>query len=128
MPARAPAIAAGQAAVDQARAQVEAAQAAVQLAQADLAAATLVAPIDGTVAQVNYAAGQFVPRGTAGTSTSTTSNTSATAFIVLTDLDHLEVVAQVNEADVGKVTAGDHVRTPSRRGAFAPSGPRAAIL
>jgi HlyD family secretion protein len=93
-----------------AQAAVQNAQAAVQQAQDNLHAATLTAPIAATVAQVNDIAGQFVSGGAVGTSASASSNASTTAFLVLTDLNQLQVTAQVNEADMAKVALGQPVQ------------------
>ena len=96
--------------IDSAKAQVANAQSAVQTAQANFDAATLTAPFDGTVAAVNGTVGQFVTGGAPGnSSTNGGSAASATAVITLIKLDNLQVTAQVNEADVGKVKIGDPV-------------------
>jgi RND family efflux transporter MFP subunit len=87
--------------VDAAAAQVASAQAAVEEARANLDAATLVAPFDGTIAAIGGTVGQWVTGGP-------TSN-PANALVTLVDLDDLQVTAQVNEADIGKVKAGDAV-------------------
>ncbi len=98
------------AAIAAAQAQLNGAKAALATAQGNLADATLESPIDATVAQVNDIAGQYVSGGADGTSSSTNSNASTTAFIVLTDLHALQVVAQVNEADMAQVVPGLPVR------------------
>lgn len=99
-----------QADLDSARAQVQSAQVAVQQAQENLDAASLRAPIDATVSQVNGSVGQFVTGGTSTSGTSTNSSTSSNAFIVLNDLQSLQVVAQVNEADMARLQIGDPVQ------------------
>jgi HlyD family secretion protein len=81
----------------------------VQLAQNALDAALLKAPIDGTVAAVTAAVGQQVGTNGASSTTSSTATTATSGFITLMTLQDLTVTAQVNEADVGKVTIGDPV-------------------
>lgn len=93
--------------IDAAKAQVSSAQAAVDAAQNNLAAATLVAPFDGTVASINGAVGQWITGG--ATSTTNGSAASTNAFITLLDTNALQVTAQVNEADISKVKIGDPV-------------------
>jgi multidrug efflux pump subunit AcrA (membrane-fusion protein) len=97
--------------VDIAAAQVANARVAVQLAQSNLDAATLKAPIDGTVAAVNGAIGQQISGGgsSSSSSSSSTTTTSTSGFITLVTLDDLQVTANVNEADVGKVKTGNPV-------------------
>jgi HlyD family secretion protein len=82
-----------QADIDAATAQVANAQAALQLAENDLQAATLVAPIDGTVGGINGSVGQYVSGN----------------FITLSDLSNVQVSAAVSEADIGAVQPGEHV-------------------
>jgi HlyD family secretion protein len=82
--------------VDVAAAQVANARVTVRQAENNLAAATLKAPIDGTVSAIAGAVGQQLPSGT--------------PFVTLVTLQNLQVTAQVNEADVGKVTIGDPVK------------------
>jgi HlyD family secretion protein len=84
-----------------AKAQVVNAQAALETAQANFDAATLTAPSDGTIAAVNGAIGQYVSGGPVAT--------GDTALFTLVDLNNLQVTAQVNEADIGKVKIGDPV-------------------
>ncbi len=88
-----------------AKAQVVNAQAAVETAQNNLDAATLIAPFDGVVAAVNGTVGQEVTGGPVNANTSV----SPSALITLVDLNNLQVTAQVNEADIGKVKIGDPV-------------------
>jgi HlyD family secretion protein len=93
-----------------ANAQLDQATATLATAQGNLDDATLRSPIAATVAQVNDIAGQFVSGGAVGTSASASSNASTTAFLVLTDLNKLQVTAQVNEADMAKVALGQPVQ------------------
>jgi RND family efflux transporter MFP subunit len=60
--------------------------------EAQLSYATIVAPIKGVVASVNTIQGETVVTGL-----------NAPTFIEIVDLDHLEVLAYVDENDVGKV-------------------------
>ena len=92
--------------LDSAKAQVASAQAAVMQAEANLAAATLTAPFDATVAAVNGVVGQYISGGpTSANSTTTTTD----GLITLVSLDNLRVTASVNEADIGKVKVGNPV-------------------
>jgi HlyD family secretion protein len=93
--------------IDTAKAQVASAQAAVDAAQANLDSATLTAPFAGTIAAVNGSVGQWMSGGSVAATTG--SSASATAIFTVMDLNNLQVVAQVNEADVSKVKVGDAV-------------------
>ncbi|HZV74448.1 MAG TPA: biotin/lipoyl-binding protein [Conexibacter sp.] len=114
-------------------ASVAGAQAAVDQARVALAATSLSAPMTGTVASVGAAAGEQVSGGGsspasasgsgsasgagagasgsgggsngAGASTGTGSSGSS-AFIVLADLDSMDVVVPFTESDVGKLRVG----------------------
>ena len=63
--------------------------------QSQLSYATIVAPIKGVVASVNTMQGETVVTGL-----------NAPTFIKIIDLDHLEVLAYVDENDIGKVQIG----------------------
>jgi HlyD family secretion protein len=119
--------------IDQQRALVAAARAAVAQAERDLANTTLRAPVAGTVTALNGAVGEYVAAssGTSalapgtdaaipGASGSSTSNNSATGsaasaagpspsrpggtqFLVLSDIDQLQVVAMFNESDAAEL-------------------------
>lgn len=118
--------------IDQQRALVTAARAAVAQAEHDLANTTLRAPVAGTVTALNGAVGEYVAAssgtsalapGTAanipGASGSSTSGSSAgsvaaaaassasrpggTQFLVLSDIDQLQVVAMFNESDAAEL-------------------------
>lgn len=134
--AKAGSVAATQADVDSARAQVANAQAQRSSARAGVTAAeeavantSLKAPRAGTVVQVNGAVGQPVGQGSVasgsssvsgsgGKSSSTSggsdsaapesadSEASAGGFIVVSNLGHFQLTAQVNEADAALVKAG----------------------
>lgn len=64
--------------------------------QAQLSYATIIAPITGIVASVNTMQGETVVTGL-----------NAPTFIKIIDLDHLEVLAYVDENDIGKVQVGN---------------------
>jgi HlyD family secretion protein len=105
-----------QADIDAAKAQVANAQAGVTLAQNNLDAATLTAPTGGTVTAVNGAVGQWLAGGaTSGSAaasasgSSTSSSTISSDFIDITSLSGLQITAQVNEADIGKVQVGQPI-------------------
>lgn len=85
--------------LDQANSQVTSATAALQTAQDNLGNATLTAPHAGTVAVINGTVGG--PPGGAAT---------GNVFIEIVDLTALQVIANVNEADIGSVTTGDPVQ------------------
>jgi len=118
--------------IDQQRAFVAAARAAVDQAERDLANTTLRAPVAGTVTALNGAVGEYVAAssgtsalapgsdaaipGASGSSTSGNSAGSgnpATApsanrpagnqFLVLSDIDQLQVVAMFNESDAAEL-------------------------
>jgi len=102
--------------VDNARAQVAAQQALVDLAQANLDSATLRAPSAGVLTAINGAVGQWLTGGStsgaaasAASGANNSSSNSPANFINLTDLNDLQVQAQVNEADVGRLKVGQPV-------------------
>ncbi|MDQ0285108.1 HlyD family secretion protein [Desulfofundulus luciae] len=80
-----------------AAAQVEISRAQLQLARKDLAEAKLFSPIDGIVSQINGSEGQ---RAAANNN-----NTSGGGFITIIS-EALQVKAQVNEADIGRLKVG----------------------
>jgi HlyD family secretion protein len=103
---------------------IASAKAAVANAKVDIAEAktalddtTLKAPIDGTVVYVAGSVGETpasAPRGT--TAVSATPNgpgsvedrdaATQSGFVIMADMTHREVTAQVDEADIGKIKAG----------------------
>ena len=87
--------------VASAKAQVVNAQAAYDAAKTNFDAATLTAPFDATVAEVNGAVGQYVNGGPVAV--------GGSALFTLANLSNLQVTTQVNEADIGKVHLGDPV-------------------
>lgn len=78
-----------------AKARVQKAIAELDFANAQLSYATITAPIKGTVASVNTIQGETVTTGL-----------NAPTFIRIIDLDRLEVLAYVDENDIGKVRVG----------------------
>ena len=97
------------------QAAIEQAQAQVDTAKTTLDATALVAPAAGTIGAINDTVGQTVSAGTTssassttgtGSSTSSSSSSSSSAFITLTNLTDLQVVADVDEADASKVVVG----------------------
>jgi HlyD family secretion protein len=91
---------------DGARAQLEATQAAVtqsaaslKQAQVDLEHTVIRAPIDGVVTARNVDVGQTVAA----------SLQAPTLFVIANDLSRMQVNASIDEADVGKVRAGQEV-------------------
>lgn len=78
-----------------ARARVLKAAAELDYVKAQLSYATITAPIKGTVASVNTIQGETVTTGL-----------NAPTFIRIIDLDRLEVLAYVDENDIGKVRVG----------------------
>ena len=100
-----------QADLDAQMAAIQSALVAVKVAENNLGAATLRAPMDGTVTAITAAVGQQVSGGAVNSTTSTTASTTtaSSALITLQTLDDLQVTANVNEADVGKVRVGNPV-------------------
>jgi HlyD family secretion protein len=82
-------------AVEVAQAKVVSAQANLEEARAALAAATMVAPFDGTVISVGAEKGDLVSSGT--------------IVVTLADLSNLRVLAFVDETDISKVEIGQQV-------------------
>ncbi|OPY58736.1 MAG: Macrolide export protein MacA [Pelotomaculum sp. PtaU1.Bin035] len=81
-----------------AAAQVESGSAQLQISEKDLAGTKMVSPMDGIVSEVNGGEGQ---RATANNN----STSGSTGFIVIIS-EALQVKAQVNEADIGKLEVG----------------------
>lgn len=81
-----------EASYEMAKARVLKAQAELDISKTLLSYATITAPIKGTVASVNTIQGETVTTGL-----------NAPTFIRIIDLDRLEVLAYVDEHDIGKV-------------------------
>jgi len=123
--------------IDQQEALVDGAKAAVAQAQRDLNDTVLRAPAAGTVTALNGAVGEYVaastgtsalapgsdstlPGVTGASSGGTTSAAAATAtgparpggsqFLVLSDIDQLQVVASFNESDAAAITPDESVQ------------------
>jgi membrane fusion protein, macrolide-specific efflux system len=112
--------------IDSDEAAVAAAESQLDSAQTELADATLVAPISGTVVAMNLSVGQSVSGGASGSGSASTSSaassttsssdasSSSTAEIQIQDMSSYEVQASVSASDVGQVKVGDQVDiTPS---------------
>jgi HlyD family secretion protein len=82
-----------QAQVQNAAAQVEQAQAALTLAEINLAHTTITSPIDGVVVSRNVDVGQTVAA----------SLSAPTLFTIANDLTRMQVIANIDQADIGLV-------------------------
>ncbi len=78
--------------------QWQSAQDQLKTAQDNLAATTLIAPASARVAAINGVKGEYLGAGSSSTSTQ--------VFMILTDTSKLNIVAQVNEADIASVQVG----------------------
>jgi HlyD family secretion protein len=85
--------------VSQAQAQAAQAKAAVDLAQVNLAHTVIQAPIDGVVVARNVDVGQTVAA----------SLQAPTVFLIANDLTRMQVLANIDEADVGQLKASSKV-------------------
>src|SRR3954449_10674887 len=92
-------LAAQQATVNQANASVSQSQAAVNQNQVNLDHTIITAPIDGIVTQRSVDVGQTVAA----------SMQAPTLFIIAADLTKMQVNANIDEADVGRIRPGQHV-------------------
>ena len=88
-----------QATVAQAQAAVSQSQASVNQNQVNLDHATISAPIDGIVTQRSVDVGQTVAA----------SMQAPTLFVIAADLTKMQVNANIDEADVGRIRPGQHV-------------------
>ncbi len=75
-----------------------AADASIAQAQENLSYTTIVSPIDGIITRINAEVGEMVMTGTM--------NNPGTVIMEVGDLSQMLVVAQVDEADVGKLEVG----------------------
>jgi HlyD family secretion protein len=89
----------GRSQVAQARAQVKQTQAAVDLAAVDLSYTVIRAPIDGVVIARSVDVGQTVAA----------SLQAPTLFLIANDLTQMQVLANIDEADVGQLTPDSKV-------------------
>ena len=89
-----------QAQVQQAQAQVQQAEAALRLAQVNLAHTTITSPIDGIVVSRDVNVGQTVAA----------SLSAPTLFTIAGDLTQMQVIANIDQADIGVVEQAKSVR------------------
>jgi len=82
--------------------QLEAADARIAQAEEALTYTTIASPIDGVVTRLNAEVGELVVTGTM--------NNPGTVIMEVADLSQMLVVAQVDEADVGKLRVGQKAR------------------
>lgn len=80
---------------------LEVANAGIEQAQETLSYTTITSPIDGTITRINAEVGELVMTGTM--------NNPGTVIMVVGDLSQMLIVAQVAEADVGKLDVGQKV-------------------
>ena len=112
--------------IDQQQALVDAAQAAVETAQKAVDDTTLVAPSDGTITVINGSRGEYVAASTGTTaqapgskaaipgSSSATSTTGATRpggtqFMVLSDVEKVQLVLPFEQSDAARIKPGEPV-------------------
>jgi HlyD family secretion protein len=89
-----------QAQVGQAQAQVQQAEAALRLAEINLTHLTIVSPIDGIVVSRNVDVGQTVAA----------SLSAPTLFTIANDLKQMQVIANIDQADIGLVEQAKSVK------------------
>ncbi len=89
-----------QAAVQQAQAQVQQAEAALRLAEVNLAHTTITSPIDGIVVSRDVSVGQTVAA----------SLSAPTLFTIAGDLTQMQVIANIDQADIGLVEQAKSVK------------------
>src|SRR5215218_36216 len=89
-----------QAQVQQAAAQVQQAQAALNLAEVNLSHTTITSPIDGIVVSRDVNVGQTVAA----------SLSAPTLFTIANDLTQMQVIANIDQADIGLVEQAKSVR------------------
>jgi HlyD family secretion protein len=89
-----------QAQVQQAQAQVQQAEAALRLAEVNLAHATITSPIDGIVVSRDVNVGQTVAA----------SLSAPTLFTIAKDLTQMQVIANIDQADIGLVEQAKSVK------------------
>jgi HlyD family secretion protein len=91
---------AAQAAFEQSKANLSAARVSLAKAQQDLQYTYIYAPIDGIVVQRNVDVGQTVA----------SSFSAPQLFLIASDLKRMQILVQVDEADIGQIKAGQEVR------------------
>ncbi len=92
-------LAAAKAQVQQAQAQVQQAQATLRLAEVNLSHTTITSPIDGVVVSRNVDVGQTVAA----------SLSAPTLFTIANDLTKMQVIASIDQADIGSINAENRV-------------------
>ncbi|MHB8841413.1 MAG: efflux RND transporter periplasmic adaptor subunit [Candidatus Aquicultor sp.] len=88
----------------QAQAQIEQAQAQIEQAQSVAEDAVLKAPFSGRVAAVNGKAGEIA--GMSAAASAGASGGGSSALITIINFDRIELTADIDEADIGKVKVG----------------------
>ncbi|MCM3904366.1 MAG: efflux RND transporter periplasmic adaptor subunit [Pyrinomonadaceae bacterium] len=89
-----------QAQVEQAKAQVQQAEAALRMAEVNLAHTTITSPIDGVVVSRDVNVGQTVAA----------SLSAPTLFTIANDLTQMQVIANIDQADIGLVEQAKSVK------------------
>lgn len=89
-----------QAQVQQAQAQVQQAEAALKLTEANLSHATITSPIDGVVVSRDVNVGQTVAA----------SLSAPTLFTIANDLTQMQIIANIDQADIGLVEQAKSVK------------------
>jgi HlyD family secretion protein len=92
-------LAQAQAQVQQAQAQVRQTEAAVNLAEVNLSHTTIRSPIDGVVVSRNVDVGQTVAA----------SLQAPTLFTIANDLTQMQVIANIDQADIGVISANNRI-------------------
>jgi HlyD family secretion protein len=92
-------VSSAESAIEQAGARVKQAEAAVKLAQVNLDYTVIASPVDGVVVSRNVDVGQTV----------SASLQAPTLFVIANDLTRMQVVANVDEADIGQIGPDAHV-------------------
>ncbi len=119
---------AAQAQISSAQAQLQSAQTQLQTAQHNLANATLTAPHAGTIAAINGTVGSTPGASSSSASSGSGGSGNGGTFIQIADLSSLQVLANINEADIGTIALNQPVRfTVSAYGTRRFSGTVSAI-
>jgi len=92
-------LAQAEAQVQQARAQVQQTEAALKLAEVNLSHTTITSPIDGVVVSRNVDVGQTVAA----------SLQAPTLFTIANDLTQMQVIANIDQADIGVINQSNRV-------------------
>lgn len=92
-------LAQAQASVKQAQAQVQQTEAALRLSEVNLSHTTITSPIDGVVVSRNVDVGQTVAA----------SLQAPTVFTIANDLTRMQVIANIDQADIGVINANNKI-------------------